>query len=199
MKKNKPPIGYRVKPIQQRLAVFGLSMLVLITTMTGCTQSEKNDIDQNSASKELALPVSFVGTPGENKCEALQETEPSSSYRALAPMRSDTGDAVEISGNVLVYPTCQYVSGAIVEFWYAAKDGSYKDELRRGRLTTDAQGGFNFSVEMPGSYKGENGQPVPAHVHIWVSGIGILARGMAIMIKGSEMKTIATVVMPTGV
>jgi hypothetical protein len=190
--------GSKLRPVRWNVIV-GLSALVAFVSVSGCSQSENSTSNPKIPSVGVSNPVTFVGAPGERDCEALQATEPSSSYKSSAPMRSDTGDAVTISGVVLAYPTCQSVSGATVEFWYAAEDGSYKDDLRRGRLITDKQGGFKFSVEMPGGYSDGNGQPVPSHVHIWVSGIGILARGMTVMTEENVVKTVATVVMPTGV
>jgi len=189
----------RALPLRWKLAILALSAIVASATLVGCGKSELSTKRANSPETGLSLPVTFIGEPGEKRCEALQASEPSSSYKAFAPMRSDTGDDVTISGVVMAYPTCQLVSGATVEFWYADKDGLYKDNLRRGRLITDIQGAFNFSVEMPGSYTDGNGEPVPSHVHIWVSGVGIQARGMTIMTNEPVVETEATVVMPTGV
>ena len=181
------------------LVALAVAVALVGVTLAGCSRGGSTSEMGSGSVVEQPVPVTFVGTPGERSCAPLQETQPSSSYVALAPLRSDTGDDVTISGVVLAAPTCQAVAGATVEFWYAGADGSYNDDLRRGRMATDEQGRFSFTVEMPGSYTDDNGQLVPSHVHMWISGIGVQARGMSVMTDRPTISTVATVVMPDGV
>lgn len=193
------PVPDPVGRSRNRLVALAIATTLVGMALTGCSRGESTREMDTGPVVEQPVPVTFVGTPGERSCDPSQEAQPSSSYVALAPLRSDTGDDVTISGVVLAAPTCQAVAGATVEFWYAGADGSYNDALRRGRMITDEQGRLMFTVEMPGSYTDNNGQLVPSHVHMWVSGIGVQARGLSVMTDKAAIETVATVVMPDGV
>jgi len=193
------PLRDPVSRSRGRLVVSAVTVALVGMTLAGCSRDGSTNEMRSGSVVEQPVPVTFVGTPGERDCEPLQETQPSSSYVGLAPLRSDTGDDVTISGVVLAAPTCQAVAGATVEFWYAGAEGSYNDDLRRGRMVTDEQGRFSFTVELPGSYTDDKSQLVPSHVHMWISGIGVQARGMSVMTDKPTIETVATVVIPDGV
>lgn len=192
MTNDKRKIKYSLV-VHLKVVAAGLMMSVLV----GCSGGDVEQVPAQSFTP--STQVQFVGEPYQRSCEPLQEDQPSSSYVAGAPLRPNSGDDVVISGEVLVHPTCQLVAGAVVEYWYAGPDGKYDDNQRRGRVITDSQGRFTFSVAEPGSYTDANGNMVREHIHLWVSGLGVLARGTAVQTNQQVVNVTATVATPTGV
>lgn len=108
-------------------------------------------------------------------------------YRDGAPYRTDlvdpdvTGTPLVVLGSILSLDCKTPLSGAIVDVWQANGNGQYDNDgslhlpdagMRlRGKLRTDARGGFSFSTVQPGRYL--NGKRYrPAHIHVKVSAPG---------------------------
>ncbi len=108
-------------------------------------------------------------------------------YRDGAPFRTDlvdpdvTGTPLILLGSILSLDCKTPLSGAVVDVWQANGNGQYDNDgsqhlpdgaMRlRGKLRTDARGGFSCGTVLPGRYL--NGKRFrPAHIHVKVSAAG---------------------------
>ena len=85
------------------------------------------------------------------------------------------GDPLAVVGRVLS-PDCETpVVDAMIDIWHAGPDGEYDqtsdDFLFRGRLKTDAEGGYGFSTRLPAPYR-DAGLDRPRHIHYRITAPG---------------------------
>lgn len=97
-------------------------------------------------------------------------------YKPDAPFRSDlaTGTVVsqrlEVSGRVVACDCETPLVGALVDIWQANESGVYDNAgyVLRGRMKTDADGGYRYTSVLPGAYL-NGSQYRPKHIHYKVS------------------------------
>jgi catechol 1,2-dioxygenase len=135
-------------------------------------------------------PVASAPTSRGRRCTAGVATEASIEgpyYRDGAPFRTNLVDAdvdgapLAVGGNVVSLDCKTPLAGAVIDVWQANGSGHYDNDgslslpqgaMRlRGKLRSDARGGFAFDTVLPGRYL--NGQRYrPAHIHVKVSAPG---------------------------
>ena len=96
----------------------------------------------------------------------------------MLDLYGDKGTPVQLEG-ALLGTDCAPIAGATIDFWHADPDGSYDtetDEMRYyGRVTTDADGRWQFQSLMPGFYlNGSQYRPAHIHVKITIDGAEVL-------------------------
>jgi catechol 1,2-dioxygenase len=125
-------------------------------------------------------------------------------YRAGAPFADDLttpdmeGTRFHLSGTVLD-PDCQPIAGAVLDFWQADDDGSYDNDgvndppageyVLRGKVATDAAGGYSLKTIIPGHYLNGN-QYRPAHIHVRVSAPGFSSLTTQLYFEGDPYNDI---------
>ncbi len=95
------------------------------------------------------------------------------------------GQEIHVSGTVVDVNGAP-IPGATVHVWVASPTGVYDNQdaagrpmriplakqTLRGRVITDAQGGYGFECLRPGNYELGNGMMRPAHIHVMVEARG---------------------------
>jgi protocatechuate 3,4-dioxygenase beta subunit len=125
------------------------------------------------------------GIPGTVRAEAGRcvPTKPDMEgpyYKPGAPERRSSGAGLSVSGDVLSYPDCRPVAGALVEWWHADRSGRYLD-LLRGTQKAGKTGGYAFTTDPPGVYPGR-----PPHIHFKVSAPGHKPLTTQLYLRGGE-------------
>jgi catechol 1,2-dioxygenase len=121
---------------------------------------------------------------------------------ALAP----SGEPCKVAGRILD-PKGRPVAGAVLDVWQTAANGMYEGQEPdqppfnlRGRLRSDAKGGFSFETVLPVSYPIPHDGPVgkmlkatgrhpyrPAHIHLVISAPGYQTITTQIFVKGDAV------------
>ncbi len=131
-------------------------------------------------------PSPYDGAPA-RACAATAANIEGPYYRPGAPSRSDlvsagiSGIPLLISGRVLSLDCRSALENAMLDVWQADSNGRYDNDgsfgapppayRLRGKLVSDAQGGFSIRTIIPGRYL--NGASYrPAHVHVKISAPG---------------------------
>lgn len=87
-------------------------------------------------------------------------------YEPDAPMRTQTGQGLKVSGRVQSANHCKPLQGARIEWWSANPSGSYTD-THRATIMTDKDGVYGYETVFPSGYSSR-----PPHLHVKVSASG---------------------------
>src|SRR5690606_34392367 len=89
--------------------------------------------------------------------------------------------------------------GAVLDFWQADDDGGYDNDgvadppagefVLRGKVESDAAGGFSLKTIIPGHYLNGN-QYRPAHIHVTVSAPGFASLTTQLYFEGDPYNEI---------
>jgi len=132
----------------------------------------------------LAAPAFSLeeGTPGAGgrACRPTPSDSEGPFYIPGAPLTTETGSGLTVSGQVLGAPDCRPVPGARVEWWQTNRGGRY-DDGHRGSQVSDSDGNYRFDTDFPGLYPGR-----PAHIHFKVSAPGFRPLTTQLYLRGGE-------------
>lgn len=98
--------------------------------------------------------------------------EPGAPARAVLATATEPGTRLLLTGKVLGPDCLAPMVGYVVDVWQADDAGTYymngaADDYRlRGKVTTNAQGQFQFQTIIPGRYTNDLGEFRPAHLHV---------------------------------
>jgi len=87
-------------------------------------------------------------------------------YEPNAPMRTQTGQGLKVSGRVQSTRDCKPLPGARIEWWSADRAGDYKD-AHRATVLTGNDGTYRYETVFPSGYSFR-----PPHLHVKVSASG---------------------------
>jgi len=140
-----------------------LSVLPYSESSAQNTNTSSDDIKMNeiNPSCELTLPTVQgpyykEGAPIKEGKEFVGETE---------------GEKLVVTGEVMSFPDCHPVNGAVLDFWQADSKGKYDntDFNLRGKVISDENGNYTLDTILPGSYsQGNITRPAHIHVKAWI-------------------------------
>lgn len=111
-------------------------------------------------------PGVLVAQTSSSQCAATQPDIEGPFYKPNAPVRTQTGRGLEVSGRVRSVLDCRPLKGARIEWWSADAAGDYKDE-HRATVVTDKDGRYRYETVSPSGYSFR-----PPHLHVKVSAVG---------------------------
>lgn len=114
----------------------------------------------------VVLVISNAADAEGFKCAPTPEDSLGPFYKPNTPIRSKVGEGYVLSGAVKSAKDCYIVSGAKIEFWLAATDGSYDDD-HRATVLADESGSYRFESNAPPKYNFR-----PQHIHVRVTAEG---------------------------
>jgi len=118
---------------------------------------------------------------------------PEAPFVAALDGEDEPGERIELAGRVFNEPDCEPVAGAVLDIWQANAEGHYYgletaaapvDYLLRGRVRTDAEGRFRVRTVRPGAYRTGPRSWRPAHIHVKVSGPGLIPLTTQVYLPG---------------
>ena len=111
----------------------------------------------------LSILFSRSGASLANDCIPTPHRTTGTHYEPVTTQKTNVGQGLVVSGQVLATPECTPVANAKVAHWQAGENGRYSDTLR-AYLFTDDQGRFQFETEWPNLN--------PPHIHFIVTAPG---------------------------
>lgn len=131
----------------------------------------------------LAAPGSSADRekrPAADPCLPTRADSEGPFYEPGAPPTTSTGAGLTVAGRVLGAPDCRPVPGARIEWWQTNRNGRY-DDAHRGSQTSDADGNYRFTTDVPGVYPGR-----PPHIHFKASAPGYLPLTTQLYLRTGE-------------
>lgn len=94
--------------------------------------------------------------------------QPNTPFRDHLAPDENKGEQLTVRGKVLGADCVTPLSNVVVDVWQANESGNYEDEWYRGRVTTEADGSYQFTTVIPKGY-GAGTAYRPPHIHfkIW--------------------------------
>ena len=111
-------------------------------------------------------PRVLVAQTSSSGCPVTQADIEGPFYKANAPVRTQTGRGLQVSGSVRSVKNCEPLQGARIEWWSADGEGDYKDE-HRATVVTGKEGSYRYETVSPSGYSFR-----PPHLHVKVSASG---------------------------
>lgn len=111
-------------------------------------------------------PGAFPVPVGASTCPPTRTDSEGPFYEPNAPRRTQTGQGLQVTGNVQSTKDCEPLPNARIEWWSADREGNYTDQLR-ATVMTGKDGAYRYQTVFPSGYSFR-----PPHLHVKVSASG---------------------------